>query len=86
MNFKSMQIGHYMNMIGNSINSVQSGILTFYDSPNVLVKFFTMFDWYRGFSVFCTKNNLIENLTMTAHSFKFKWLTTFNPFRVTSNI
>ena len=66
-----MQIGEYMNVVSNSINSVQMTVVLMNNSRNVPVELLAVLFGYCWLSVFCTKNNLIDNLTITTHNSNF---------------
>ena len=66
-----MQIREDMNVVSNAINSVQVAIVLTNKSRNVLVELFALLFGYCWLPVFCTKDNLIDNLTITTHDSKF---------------
>ena len=75
-----------MNVIRNSINSVQMAFVLTDNSRDVPVELFAMVFGYCWLSVFCTKDNLIDNLAITAHKIKFDDSQRLTPFGVIYNI
>jgi hypothetical protein len=68
-----MQAGKYMDMILRSINSVKFTISFVKNSPDVFVKFFTIFIRDGGFSVLRAEDDVIEGLGEMAHGYDFFW-------------
>jgi len=59
-----------MNMVRHSIDPIKVALVVFDDTRDVSVQFFTMFFLNCAFAIFCTKNDLIKDLTITAHEFR----------------
>jgi len=75
-----------MDVIRNSVNSVQMAMMLVNNSRNVPVELFAVMFGYCWFPMLCTKNNLVDNLAITAHGIKFNGSQRLTPFGVIYNI
>ena len=56
-----------MNMVFHTVNPVKFTVLVFDDAPDVFIQIFAIGFFDRCLSVFCSKNNVIEDLAVTAY-------------------
>jgi hypothetical protein len=61
-------------MIFHTVYAIQNTLSVFNDAPDVFVQLLVMLWWNRFFSIVCAKYDVIQNLSITVHSFLF-WAT-----------
>ncbi len=63
-----------MDVVFGPVNAIQHTFFIFNNSPDVFVKLFVARLWQGFLTIVRTKNDVIENLTVTTHYSTFNWL------------